>query len=89
LRIFSNFSPRISLTNSVYILASYLNRKYLKQYKPIYKFPAAMKNIPKPNPHPNDAIELERESIPAPTAVLIRVRMASLREPSSSFPKVL
>jgi len=70
-------------------LASYLNKKYLKQYKPKYKLKAATKNMNSPNPQPKFAIELDKESIPAPTAVLIKVRMANLSEPGSSFPKVL
>lgn len=39
--------------------------------------------------YPNWEMELLKESMPAPTAVFIKVKIASLKEPCSSFPKAL
>ena len=55
----------------------------------MYKFEAATKNMQKPIMYPNLSIEEDRDNIPAPAAVLTKVKIASLIEPFPIGPKVL
>lgn len=63
--------------------------RYLKQYNPVYKLAAPKINIKNPNKYPKFAIAYGKANIPVPTAVLTKVKIPILNDPSSNLPNVL